>query len=123
MLNVYFCYIKIFLSIYCVYYDFVIKKNYRAAHKLKKVKKHCSRPVLRYFFEPAAHFEKFFKLTNTWTWCKELNFECFPLPEVSFGCLKKPKNFNLNSKNKVMTFFHLQLPICAYCAQSSLGKN
>ena len=30
--------------------------------KLKKFEKHCSRPVLHYFFEPAAHFEKFFKL-------------------------------------------------------------
>ena len=32
--------------------------------KLKKVEKHCSRPVLRYFFEPAAHFENFFKLAE-----------------------------------------------------------
>ena len=32
--------------------------------KLKKVEKHCSIPVLRYFFEPAAHFEKFFKLAE-----------------------------------------------------------
>ena len=59
MLNVHLCYVKIFLSIYRVCYNFVIRKNYRAAPKLKKVEKHCSRPVLRYFFEPAAHFENF----------------------------------------------------------------
>ena len=34
------------------------------ARELKKVEKHCSRPVLRYFFEPAGHFEKFFKLAE-----------------------------------------------------------
>ena len=72
MLNAHFCYIKIFLSIYHVYYNFVIIKNYWAgrlfrniiAPKLKKVEKHCSRPVLSYFFEPTAHFEKFFKLAE-----------------------------------------------------------
>ena len=32
--------------------------------KLKKVEKHCFRPVLRYFFEPAVHFENFFKLAE-----------------------------------------------------------
>ena len=36
--------------------------------KLKKVEKHCSRPVLRYFFKPAAHFEKFFKLAEHLDW-------------------------------------------------------
>ena len=39
------------------------------------------------------------------------------------GCHKKPRNFNRNSKNKMMTFFHLKLPIRAYRAQSSLGEN
>ena len=37
MLNAHFCYIKIFLSIYRVYYNFVIKKNYRAA-SLKRLR-------------------------------------------------------------------------------------
>ena len=64
MLNAHFCYIKIFLSIYRGYYNFVIRKNYRAAPKLKKVEKHCSRPVLRYFFKSAAHFEKLKKLAE-----------------------------------------------------------
>ena len=72
MLNAHFCYIKIFLSIYRVYYNFVIKKitgpqdyfEILPVRKLKKVEKHYSRPVLRYFFKPAAHFEKFFKLAE-----------------------------------------------------------
>ena len=72
MLNAHFCYIKIFLSIYRVHYNFVIRKNtgpqdyfeILPVRKLKKVEKHCSRPVLRYFFEPAVHFEKFFKLAE-----------------------------------------------------------
>ena len=33
------------------------------------------------------NLKNFLNYQNTWTRCKEPNFECFPLPEVSFGCL------------------------------------
>ena len=66
--------------------------------------------------------QKILKIGKTPGPGEELNFERFSLPEISFACHKKSKNFNLNSRNKAMTFFHLKL-ICAYCAQLSLSEN
>ena len=48
---------------------------------------------------------------------QEFNFKQFPLPEVLIGCHKKPKNSNLNLKNKVLLFLS-EIPICAYRIQN-----
>ena len=72
MLNANFCNIKIFYQ----FIAFIIILSLEQItgpqdyfeilpfRKLKKVEKHCSRPVLRYFFESAAHIEKYFKLSE-----------------------------------------------------------
>ena len=67
MLNAHFCYIKIFYQFIAFITILLLEKitgpqdylEILPVRKLKKVEKHCSRPVLRYFFDPAAHFEKF----------------------------------------------------------------
>ena len=72
MLNAHFCYIKILYQFIAFITIFSLEKitgpqdyfEILPVRKLKKVKKQCPRPVLRYFFEPAAHFENFFKLAE-----------------------------------------------------------
>ena len=61
-------------------------------------------PVLPYIVEFGAHFETFKKFAAHLGQGKELNFEHFPL-QISFGYHKKHKIFNVNFKNKVITFF------------------
>ena len=71
MLNARFCYIKIFYQFIAFITILSLEKitgpqdcfEILLVRKLK-VEKHCSRPVLCYFFKPAAHFEKFFKLAE-----------------------------------------------------------
>ena len=66
MLNVHFCYIKIFYQFIAFITILSLEKITRpqdyfeilSVQKLKKVEKHCYRPMFRYFFEFGAQFEK-----------------------------------------------------------------
>ena len=72
MLNAHFCYTKIFYQFIAFIAILSLEKmtgpqdyfEILPVRKHKKVEKHCSKPVLRYFFESAAHFENFFKLAE-----------------------------------------------------------
>ena len=63
MLNAHFCYIKIFLSIYRVYYNFVIRKNYRGA-RLKRLRNTALDPCSA-TFSNLWHTLKNFEISRT----------------------------------------------------------
>ena len=82
MLNAHFFDIKIFYQFIAFITIFSSEKitgpqdyfEILPVRKLKKVEKHCSRPVLHYFFEPAAHFKKFLKLAEHLDQVKKAKF-------------------------------------------------